>query len=182
MNFPACRPFSSNTYKQPKSIQVAGLRYINNKRSPCLNSVLIANVVIKICHLNQKRHTSVHSNAHFASIAWPNGLTTSARTAEWNWCDVQYASKHPSCVTLHPVSVTINSRDENYVHSLLITTFVILLAVRSVPGADELTELLFKGTVLSKNIDMPIQYEQTILATRGKKSNVATAKILEYNG
>lgn len=56
------------------------------------------------------------------------------------------------------------------------------LNVRFVPGADELTELLFKGTVLSKNIDMPIQYEQTILATRGKKSNVATAKILEYNG
>lgn len=47
---------------------------------------------------------------------------------------------------------------------------------------DELTELLFKDTVLSKNIDMPIQYEQTILATRAKKSNVATAKILEYNG
>ena len=54
--------------------------------------------------------------------------------------------------------------------------------VRSVPRADELTELLFKDTVLSKNIDMPIQYEQTILATRAKKSNVATAKILEYNG
>lgn len=30
---------------------------------------VIANAVIKICHLNQKRHTSVHSNAHFASIA-----------------------------------------------------------------------------------------------------------------
>lgn len=51
-----------------------------------------------------------------------------------------------------------------------------------VPKADELTELLFKGTVLSKNTDMPIQYGQTTLATRGKKSNVATAKILEYNG
>ena len=60
----------------------------------------------------------------------------SARTVEGNWCDVQYAPKHPSCDTLHPVSVTVNSRDENYVHSLLITTFVILLAVCIVPRAD----------------------------------------------
>lgn len=51
---------------------------------------------------------------------------TSARTAEGTWCDVQYAPKRPSCDTLHSASVTINSRDENYV----ITTFVILLAVR----------------------------------------------------
>jgi hypothetical protein len=29
-------------------------------------------------------------------------LNASARTAEGNWCDVQYAPKHPSCVTLHP--------------------------------------------------------------------------------
>ena len=60
----------------------------------------------------------------------------SARTAEGNWYDVQYAPKHPSCDTLHPVSVSINSRDENYVHSLLITTFVLLLAVRRVLGAE----------------------------------------------
>lgn len=60
----------------------------------------------------------------------------SARTAEGNWCDVQYAPKHPSCVTLHPVCVTLNSRDENYVRSLLITVFVILLAVCIVPEAD----------------------------------------------
>lgn len=39
------------------------------KRAPCLNSVLIANAVIKICHLNQKRHSSVHLNAHFVLIA-----------------------------------------------------------------------------------------------------------------
>lgn len=113
-----------------------GIVPLTIKRAPCLNSVLIANAVIKICHLNQKRHTSVHSNAHFASIAWPNGLTASVRTAEGSWCDVQYAPKHPSCVTLHPVSVTIDSRDENYVRSLLITAFVILLAVRCVPVAD----------------------------------------------
>ena len=51
-----------------------------------------------------------------------------------------------------------------------------------VPKAGEVTELLFKDTVLSNSTDMPIQYEQTTLATRGKKSKVATAKILEYNG
>lgn len=39
------------------------------KRASCLNSVLIANAVIKICHLNQKRHSSVHLNAHFVLIA-----------------------------------------------------------------------------------------------------------------
>ena len=58
------------------------------------------------------------------------------RTAEGSWCDVQYAPKHPSCDTLHPVSVAINSRDENYVRSLLITLFMILLAVRRMPHAD----------------------------------------------
>ena len=51
-----------------------------------------------------------------------NGLMACARTAEGNWCDVQYAPKHLSCDILHPVSVTINSRDENYVRSLLITS------------------------------------------------------------
>ena len=109
---------------------------LNNKRPPCLNSVLIANAVIKICLLNRKRHTSVHSNAHFALIAWPNGLVACARTAEENWCDVQYALKHPSCDILHPVSVTINSRDENYIRSLLIRSWVILLAVCWVPETD----------------------------------------------
>ena len=60
----------------------------------------------------------------------------SARTAEGSWCDVQYAPKHPSCGTLHPLSVTINNRDANYVRSLLVTVSVILLAVRLVPKAD----------------------------------------------
>ena len=60
----------------------------------------------------------------------------SARTAEGSWCDVQYAPKHPSCGTLHPLSVTINNRDANYVRSLLVTAFVILLLVSLVPGTE----------------------------------------------